>query len=154
MTDLKENNTWQEVKVSRDKMIEHIIYKVMWVNKYLMCWDCMSKDWRNYPWSTKWVSWICNFCKLEWEDIWLNWTRESYDWDCMIWDILDYLKRKKFNINNIPLWLDFVKETTDDNKQYSIYLYHRNSTIWLREYLRKPIYQQTSECIEYIYKLL
>jgi len=128
---------------TREYMLDIIQKEIMWIKKYLMCFDCMAKEWRVYPWKTKWYWWICIQCKLEWEDIWLNWTTETYKWDCTIWDVLDWVNKniEKSFIEEKPVIYDWL----DDYRQDILYKWHE---------ARKPIQDQSDECIRYIYSLL
>lgn len=74
----------------------------------------------------------------------------------MIWDVLDYMSKIKFDIKKTSskLWLSFDDRDTDESKLFLI-KEHYYSTLpirWLN--LREPIEAQSDECIDYVYGLI
>lgn len=74
----------------------------------------------------------------------------------MIWDVLDYMSKIKFDIKKTSskLWLSFDDRDTDKSKLFLI-KEHYYSTLpirWLN--LRKPIEDQTDECIDFVHSLI
>jgi hypothetical protein len=59
-----------------------------------------------------------------------------YNWDCMIWDVLDYIESWKSNS---------LQEFISDNITWVIQLWKEK---------RKPIEDQELSCISYIYSLI
>jgi len=55
----------------------------------------------------------------------------------MIWDVLD--------------WRENIDKRVQTNKEYTEI---REFILWLREHKRKPIGDQSTECIEFIYNLI
>jgi hypothetical protein len=107
----------------------------MGIKYYELCFDCMTKEWRSYPWSIQWVDWKCEICWLEGKDIWLKWNNIEYKWDCMIWDVLD--------------WIRF------ESKKHIVQKWaNMDSSLKLRNWFRKPIDDQSEETIDFIFSLL
>jgi hypothetical protein len=146
--EMQKVNTWQIQSMDRQSMLDKIEEIVMWISKYLMCFDCMAKEWRVYPWTTKWYSWCCIGCWLEWEDIWLNRTTKKYKWDCMIWDVLEYIYSDNYK-NYISTYND-----KDDLMYFNWWVgVHVMTLMKLWHSLNKSIGIQNMDCIQYVYEL-
>lgn len=107
----------------------------MWYTEKLECFDCLAKKWLRYSGNRKWCDGKCYICWIEWKDIWLMDRKCYYEWECMIWDVFDWIE-KGWN------WFD---ENYDDT--VNIVFNERKSK-------RKPIYSQSEECIDYVLFLI
>lgn len=74
----------------------------------------------------------------------------------MIWDIIDWIEKKDFDINKkIPwFWFDDEEEICDESKLFLIQDYYTDKIIAFWDKKREPIESQSDDCIDYIYSLI
>jgi len=146
MTDIKENTSWQNESMHRQSMIDKIRKSIMWISDDLECFDCLLKQWLQYR--DSWDSGKCMHCWLEWKDIWLKLIKKKYNWDCMLWDVLDWMYEKRIECKPVrewpcvPWWPDCM---VGNNRDY---------IVRKRQIRRKSIDHQDDFTINYLYQLI
>ena len=74
----------------------------------------------------------------------------------MIWDIIDWIEKKDFDINKkIPwFWFDDEEEICDESKLFLIQDYYTDKIIAFWDKKREPVEAQSDDCIDFIYSLI
>lgn len=73
----------------------------------------------------------------------------------MIGDVLNWIDNKKFNVDDPMIWLFYDPKKMDyETKLFLVqdYLFWRVNGYWRKK--RKPIEEQSEECIDYVYSLI
>jgi len=85
-----------------------------------------------------------------------DWDWENYEFlPIMIWDAIDWIENKKFNVNTPIMWFWFDrKDYSDETKLFFIQKYYSEEVCRLRESRRLPLYMQTDECIDFVHSLI
>ena len=85
-----------------------------------------------------------------------DWDWENYEFlPIMIWDAIDWIENKKFDVNAPIMWFWFEDEDYDnDTKLYFIQRHYSEKTCAIWESKRLPIEDQSDECIDFIYSLI
>ena len=142
--------------MTREEKIE-AIYKEM-ANKKLTLWcRWKTRNWENVIFIRKNRGWEYLYMRRNKEFMIPLWYVPKVIWHpVMIWDVLDYMSKIKFDIKKTSskLWLSFDDRDTDESKLFLI-KEHYYSTLpirWLN--LRKPIEDQTDECIDFVHSLI
>ena len=152
--------------MTRDEKIS-AIYKEM-ANKELI-FGCKVKF-------SKWI-----YSIIDREDVWFLSSYEGQDWDIhntiviedgvnsrcysieeiiwhpvMIWDVIDWIEKKDFDINKkIPwFWFDDEEEICDESKLFLIQDHYTDEIIAFWDKKRESIDTQSDECIDYVYSLI
>ena len=118
---------------------------------------CKTRNWANVIFIRKNRKWEYLYIRRNNEFMIPLWYVPKVIWHpVMIWDVLDYMSKIKFDIKKTSskLWLSFDDRDTDESKLFLI-KEHYYSTLpirWLN--LRKPIEDQTDECIDFVHSLI
>lgn len=123
------------------------------IEAYWERWVILDYNWtRAYVW---WYRWDFEkfddyqhlSIKLWYEVIWRP---------VMIWDVIDWIEKKTFDINKkIPwFWFEEDEEISDESKLYLIQDYYIDNVISYWDTKREPVEAQSEDCIDYIYSLI
>ena len=123
------------------------------IEAYCKRWVILDYNWtRAYVW---WYRWDFEkfddyqhlSIKLWYEVIWRP---------VMIWDVIDWIEKKTFDINKkIPwFWFEEDEEISDESKLYLIQDYYIDNVISYWDTKREPVEAQSEDCIDYIYSLI
>lgn len=74
----------------------------------------------------------------------------------MIWDVIDWIEKKEFDVNKpIPwFWFEEDEEFNDETKLLLIQDYYVDNLISYWDKKRESIESQSEDCIDYIYSLI
>lgn len=74
----------------------------------------------------------------------------------MIWDVIDWIEKKTFDVNKqIPwFWFEEDEEFNDETKLLLIQDYYVDNIISYWDTKREPVEAQSDDCIDYIYSLI
>ena len=74
----------------------------------------------------------------------------------MIWDVIDWIEKKQFDIHKpIPwFWFEEDEKISDESKLYLIQDYYVDNIIAYWGTKRESIEFQSDECVDYIYSLI
>lgn len=74
----------------------------------------------------------------------------------MIWDVIDWIEKKTFDINKqIPwFWFEEDEEISDGSKLLLIQDYYVDNIISYWDTKREPVEAQSDDCIDFIYSLI
>lgn len=74
----------------------------------------------------------------------------------MIWDVIDWIEKKTFDINKqIPwFWFEEDEEISDGSKLLLIQDYYVDNIISYWDTKRESIESQSDECVDYVYSLI
>ena len=74
----------------------------------------------------------------------------------MIWDVIDWIEKKTFDVNKqIPwFWFEEDEEFDDETKLFLIQDYYIDNLISYWDTKREPVEAQSDDCIDFIYSLI
>ena len=116
----------------------------------------LKKEWNNYY---LYIGSLCN-CPMEiveqYNEYKNHWVVEITWHPVMIWDVIDWIEKKEFDINKpIPwFWFEEDEEIADESKLLLIQDYYVDNIIAYWDKKREAIESQSDECIDYIYSLI
>lgn len=116
----------------------------------------LHKEWNNY---CLYIGTICN-CPIEivgkYNEYKNHWVVEIIGHPVMIWDVIDWIEKKDFDINKkIPwFWFEDEKGIDDESKLFLIQGYYTDKIIAFWDKKRESIEYQSDDCIDFIYSLI
>lgn len=136
--------------MERKEMIQAIYEKV--ADKTLS-FGCMIKIWNsNVSYIVLWNPYKNN------DDLWYWVHKEPVYWECLYWDISSHRNDIEIIWHKVMLWdfLDYIEKIKDkkqlESTEYYAWLYDYICIKW--EHKRKPIEEQSNECIKYVFDLI
>lgn len=141
--------------MTREDKLE-AIYQEM-ANKKLKLWSkCKSHNWENVIFIRKNKTWSYLSIRENEEFTVSLWYTPEIIWHpVMIWDVLDWIENKKFNVDTPIMWFWFDDgDYSDETKLFLIQKHYSEKACILWESKRLSIEEQSDECIDYVYSLI
>ena len=125
-------------------------------NYWIIKWECEYED--SVQLFLNYAFWSYAYFRTDCEDEVLTYS-DDYEiiWHpVMIWDVIDWIEKKEFDVNKpIPwFWFEEDEEFNDETKLLLIQDYYVDNLISYWDKKRESIESQSEDCIDYIYSLI